>query len=185
MRRILLFLLLVLSAGCQAQTNERNVITEVCGVKFGSSYEECKAKLKNKFGDYDYDFTDKEYIWFKYKYYAGYLFDDIFFHFQRDGNGSYLNECGMCKDCKTADEAKQVRDDIKSSLEKKYRVVDAIGDYGFKFYMAGYGPMRKSIGIWLEVCKYDKDDKYVKLLKRYPYFVRLRYGPYEYVKEEF
>lgn len=164
---------------CNAQNHERKIITEVCGVKFGSSYEECKQILKNRFGRYNYMLTDEEYIFFNDKQYAGFNFGLIFFHFQRDANGSYLNECGMCKDCKTADEAKQVRDDIKSELEKKYFVVDAIGDYGFKFYMAGFGPLGNSVGLWLEVCKYDKP------IRGFPYFVRLRYGPYDYVREEF
>ena len=38
---------------------EAQRVTEICGVKFGTSYEDAKRILENKYGEAEYDYKSK------------------------------------------------------------------------------------------------------------------------------
>ena len=81
MRKIILFFLLAIaSASCFAQSD---VVTEMCGVKFGSDRPTARTILTNKYGDPSMDELNA--IGFDNVTYAGIKFDFIFFTFQNDG----------------------------------------------------------------------------------------------------
>ena len=69
----------------------KQMCTEVCGVRFGSSYETAKEILKRKYGEPDYLETNENTIVYHYKSYGGMNFTYISFDFQRDGAFSYMS----------------------------------------------------------------------------------------------
>lgn len=159
----------------------KQTCTEVCGVRFGMSYETAKEILKRKYGEPDYFGTDENTIVYNYKSYGGIDFSYISFYFQSDGTYSYMNQCVMGYDCKTAEEAKNKRDAIFAKVKSKYNGWhEDIDINGFKYYESGCSPL----GGWLNgfsvgVIKYDEP------YKGYRYFARIMYGPYNFVKEDF
>ena len=87
MKKIILFFLLVIaSVSCYAQDD---VVTEICGVKFGSNRPTTRSILTAKFGDPNMD--DLNLIEFDNVRYAGISFDFGYFSFQNDGVRSYFN----------------------------------------------------------------------------------------------
>lgn len=161
---------------------DRQTCKEVCGVSFGSSYETAKDMLNKKFGEPSYSFTDENSIIYQYKSYGGISFSSICFYFQRDGFHSYMNQCVMTIDCKTANDAKNKRDYIWSIAKGKYTTWNEGTDKnGFKYYESGISPKEVGLntGFIVDVVKYDK------VYDGYYYCARIMYGPYNYVKEEF
>lgn len=155
--------------------------TEVCGVRFGCSYETAKEILKQKYGDPDYFGTDENTILYKYKVYAGMNFAYIAFCFQREGTCSFMNQCVMGDDCKTVEEAKNKRDAIWEKVKAKYPFChNGIDCNGFRFYESGCSPLGGfGNGFIVDVVKYDVP------INGYKYFARIMYGPYNYVQEDF
>lgn len=159
----------------------KQMCTEVCGVRFGSSYETAKESLKRKYGEPDYLETNENTIVYHYKSYGGMNFTYISFDFQRDGAFSYMNQCVMGYDCKTAEEAKNKRDAIWDKARSKYTAwSEDIDDNGFKYYKSGCSPLGGfGNGFVVDVVKFDEP------YNGYRYFARIMYGPYNYVKEDF
>lgn len=159
----------------------KQMCTEVCGVRFGSSYETAKEILKRKYGEPDYIETNENTIVYHYKSYGGMNFTYISFDFQRDGAFSYMNQCVMGYDCKTAEEAKNKRDAIWDKARSKYTAwSEDIDDNGFKYYKSGCSPLGGfGNGFVVDVVKFDEP------YNGYRYFARIMYGPYNYVKEDF
>ncbi|MBR1787777.1 MAG: hypothetical protein IJ762_01110 [Bacteroidaceae bacterium] len=156
-------------------------VKEICGIPFGTSYQDAESMLKNKYGYPEYG-TDPNVITYKHKKYAGITFDSIHFLFQSDGVNSYLNGCVFILDAKTEKEAKEKRELLHDILAKKYIMVDDTDENGFKYYFGGRSPISKDeVGFVINILKYDKD-----LARLYaPYAARLMYGTYSYVKEKF
>lgn len=187
MKKIIILGILVVNAICIfAQDNNKKwrpeiTCTEVCGVRFGSSYETAKEILKRKYGEPDYFETNENTIVYHYKSYGGMNFTFISFDFQRDGTFSYMNQCVMGYECKTAEEAKEKRDAIWDKAKKKYPFCHwDIDDNGFKYYESGCSPLGGfGNGFIVDVVKLDKP------YNGYQYFARIMYGPYNYVKEDF
>lgn len=162
---------------------EAQKVTEICGVKFGTSYEDAKRILENKYGEAEYDYKhSKESLKFANKTYAGISFDAIFFLFQSDGYRTYMNGCVFAIDANTAEDAKEKRDGLYNCLSGKYYMDDGIDKNGFKYYIGGISPINENYAAFIiDIVKLDKD-----LAKKYnPYIARLKYGRYNYVKEEF
>lgn len=89
MKKIILFFLLAFaSANCFARND---VVTEICGVKFGSNRPTARSILTAKYGDPNMD--ELNLIEFDNVRYAGISFDFGYFSFQTDGIRSYFNEC--------------------------------------------------------------------------------------------
>lgn len=188
MKNIFILVLLCLSvlSGYAQDDSDKNypkwmMCTEVCGVRFGSSYESAKAILKSKYGEPDYLATDENAIVYRHKSYGGMIFTYISFHFQRDGTLCYMNQCVMGNDCKTAEEAKKERDAIFTKASSKYNAWHQdIDDNGFKYYESGCSPLGGfGNGFVIDVVKYDEP------YNGYKYFARIIYGPYQYIDEEF
>lgn len=159
----------------------KQTCTEVCGVRFGSSYENAKEILKRKYGEPEYLETDENTIVYHYKSYGGMIFTYISFCFQRDGALSYMNKCVMGYDCKTAEEAKNKRDAIWIKARSKYAAWhEGIDDNGFKYYESGCSPLGGfGNGFVVDIVKFDEPYNGCR------YFSRIMYGPYNYVQEDF
>ena len=158
-------------------------VTEICGVKFGTSYEDAKRILENKYGEAEYDYKhSKESLTFANKTYAGISFDTILFLFQSDGYRTYMNGCVFAIDSNTAEDAKEKRELLYNRLSGKYYMDDSIDKNGFKYYIGGFSPINENDAAFsIDIVKYDAD-----VAKKYnPYAARLMYGRYNYVKEEF
>lgn len=162
---------------------EAQKVTEICGVKFGTSYEDAKRILENKYGEAEYDYNhSKQTIKFKYKNYAGISFDTILFFFQSDGYRTYMNGCAFAIHANTAEDAKEKRERLYNRLSDKYYMDDGIDKRGFKYYIGGISPINENNAAFIiDIVKFDAD-----VAKKYtPYAARLKYGSYNYVKEEF
>ncbi len=160
---------------------EAQRVTEICGVKFGTSYETAKRILENKYGDAEYDSShSKQTIVFKNKKYAGIYFDSIHFLFQSDGYKTYMNGCIFAIHVNTVEEAKKMRDFLHQRLSEKYYMEKGIDDNGFKYYFGGISPLVNTSAFTIGIVKFSEIAKNIT-----PYAARLYYGPYDYVKEEF
>ena len=190
MKRIFILGLLCLSVlGGYAQDDSdyqewvaNQTCTEVCGVRFGSSYENAKEILEGKYGEPDYMLTDENRIVYHYKSYGGMTFTYMSFNFQRDGTLSYMNQCVMGYECKTAEDAKNKRDAIWTKARSKYFAGrEGIDDNGFKYYESGCSPLGGEFysGFVVDVVKLDEPYNGCR------YFSRIMYGPYDYVQEDF
>lgn len=186
MKNIFILVLLCLSvlSGSAQDDSGKNypewmMCTEVCGVRFGSSYENAKAILERKYGEPDH--MNENTISYRYKSYGGMIFTDIVFYFQRDDNHSYMNQCVMGYECRTAEEAKNKRDEIFTKAESKYNAWhENVDDNGFKYYESGCSPLGGfGNGFVIDVVKHREPYNGCR------YFARIMYGPYQYIDEEF
>lgn len=159
----------------------KQTCTEVCGVRFGSSYETAKEILKRKYGEPDYLETNENIIVYHYKSYGGMNFTYMSFGFQRDGAHSYMSQCVMGYECKTAEEAKDKRDAIWTKARSKYTAwSEDVDENGFKYYESGCSPLGGfGNGFIVDVVKLSEP------YNGYRYFARIMYGPYNYVQEDF
>lgn len=186
MKKILLLFFCILAQICSAQEQtfeefyESQFCRSVCGVKFGDSYENVKSSLEKKYGSPNALYTDEDNIVYLYKSYCGILFSVIDFSFQRDEKGSYLNQCVMCINCRTAQDAKEKREKIWSKIKGKYSPWnEGVDKNGFKYYSGGISPIGYEDGFCVDIVKYSEP------VDGYLYYARIMYGPYNYVKEEF
>lgn len=167
-------------------------VKTIGGVPFGVSREKALEMLRMKFGEPMYD-PDRTTISFKNIKYAGRDFDNVHFLFQSDGITTYLNSCIFILSAKTQKDAAAQVEKVRSFLSDKYFLFDMKDEQtGFQIYSGGVSPMWD--GHWYtldddmfgaihtDVIEYNAD-----LVEVYGnrYGVRLIYGPYNYVKEEF
>ena len=166
-------------------------VQTIGGIPFGISRTEALLKLRNKYGEPEYN-PKSTVLSFKNVTYAGRDFNTVHFLFESDGINSYLNACIFVKDAKTRDDAVSIMEGLKKDLEKRYDVGSAEAENGFTTYGGGVSPIwdgnivnfkDEYITAWhTDVIEYSKE-----LVKLYgnKYGVRLIYGPYSYIKEEF
>jgi len=162
-----------------------NMVTEICNIPFGSTYEETKRILTEKYGDYDYLYSTKDDLIFKNKKYAGVDFDSMHFMFQSDSERSYFNGAFLCINCKSKAEAIRTKKRMHDMLSKRYSAfVNMDGDDVY-LSMGGLSPVisekNYGFGVSIDIKDYGRDGQVLGT----PYGVRIMYGPYEYVKEEF
>ena len=109
------------------------------------------------------------------------MFDTIYFLFESDGLRSYMNGCIFILDAETLKEAQKKQDKLREKLSEKYYLLPQKDDNKNTYYIGGYAPIGEGLAFSIDIIKYDK-----KLARLYvPYAVRLMYGRYHYVKEEF
>lgn len=150
--------------------------TSIAGVKFGESYEKTVELLEAKYGKINLTNTNE--VTVLVSYYAGFYFDYILFGFQRDSKSSYFNRCIFIKCFDTVDEAKRYRDDIASQLKRYYKLVSEVRANGLKCFYGGIDPTCSNRdGFCLEIICDASESK--------SYNVRLYYGPYDYLNENF
>lgn len=157
---------------------ERETVREICGIPFGTSYEEAAELLENKYGRPSY-FSDRTRISYSNKTYAGILFDNIHFLFQSDGYKSYMNGCVFVLEASSLKKAEEKRDFLYYKLLSKYEMREGADDDGIKLYYGGHSPIPfGGFGFTIDIIKYDNNISV-------PYAARLMYGRYNYVTEEF
>ncbi len=161
-------------------SKQTQTVKEICGIPFGSSIEEAKTILENKYGYPEYS-PDKMVITYKNKSYAGIRFDTIHFLFESDGVHSFMNGCAFLLNAETLKEAKKKRDMLYEKLNEKYYMISDKDENGNTYYVGGYAPIGDGCAFVINILKYEKE-----VARFYnPYAARLMYGAYKYVKEEF
>lgn len=166
-------------------------VHSIGGIPFGISRDDALSRLKNKYGEPEYN-PKSTVLTFKHIKYAGRDFSSVHFLFESDGIKSYLNACIFVKDAKTKSEANKLIEALKNDLEKKYNVSSAEGENGFMTYGGGISPVwdgkistfkDEYFTAWhTDVIEYESNLSDVFGIK---YGVRLIYGPYRYINEEF
>ena len=166
---------------------------EICGVKFGASFEVAQAILDQKFGE-GYVSSNKNMLVYRDVRYSGINWDRLTFEFQRDGSSSYCISCQMLLFCGNIKLAKESRDKLRDKLAQKYELKEFVDADGIKGYKGGVSPTdEREYGFRLEVVKHVnrhlgalaavlQDICGEPLLDLYA--VVLTYGPYSYVDEE-
>lgn len=172
-------------------------INSICGIPFGASHSDAMKVLRNKYGE-PYSLSNDNHIVYKDVKYAGINFDSIHFLFQPGDLNSYFNACFFIKDAKSKSKAIEIMDLYKEVLGKKYQLYEATDESGFKIYGGGISPLWN--GDWLDYMSNISNGKYFTAIRTdvieydedlgrefggIKYGVRIIYGPYEYVKEEF
>lgn len=166
-------------------------VKQICGINFGISLPEARQILSNKFGEPIYDPTGSNRLSFDNVKYAGISFDSIHFLFQSDGRRTYFYTCIFIKEAKSKKDIQPILNLYKELLSKKYTLSEAINEFGFLDYGGGISPLWSGSPFELldnlsafhtDVIKYDSNiiDTF-----GYKYGVRIIYGPYNYVNEEF
>lgn len=171
---------------------KKEQITTIGGIPFGISREKALPVLRNKYGTEDY-LSDNKDIVFKNIKYAGVDFNSVYFLFQSDGINSYFNACIFILNAKTEKEAIDKQEEMKELLSKKYDLSSFKDDNGFDLYVGGVSPLWN--GSWksfleggyegavhIDIINYSKE---VAKNAGFEYSVRIIYGPFDYVKEEF
>lgn len=164
---------------------EANKVYEISNIPFGSSYEEAISVLESKYGDYDYLFSTKDRVLYKNKKYAGVDFSSLYFLFQSDGRKSYFNGAIFCIDCKSKSEAISTKSWLHEKLSKRYTAFMNLDNEEEYLSVGGIPPVPTEsslgFGVRIDILDYGDDGKVLGT----PYGVRLVYGPYNYVNEEF
>lgn len=167
---------------------EDNKVKEICNVPFGCTLLEAKNILCKKFGDPLY-ITD-DIILYENKWYGGNLFDTLVFWFQSDGKRNYFNKAALCIYASDKEEAIGIKNRLHKRFSKRYSLM--MGEDS-DMSMGGLQPVPNShlineptvgcttseLGYGFDINIVEKDDY------KHPYFVRILYGPYEFVNEEF
>ena len=126
------------------ETLEKNLrlqqVHNIGGIPFGISREDALSRLRNKYGEPEYN-PQSTGVMFKQIKYAGRDFSSVVFLFESDGINSYLNACIFINDAKTKSEAIKKMEDLKIDLEKRYSVSSVEGENGFMTYGGGVSPV--------------------------------------------
>lgn len=166
-------------------------VKQICGINFGISLPEACRILYNKFGEPIYDPSGSNRLSFKNVKYAGISFDSIHFLFQSDGWQTYFYTCIFIKEAKNKKDIQPILNLYKELLSKKYTLSEVVGEFGFQDYRGGISPLWSGSPFELldnltafhtDVIEYDYS---VAETFGNKYGVRIIYGPYNYVNEEF
>ena len=170
----------------------KDQVLSIANVDFGTSYKEAERKLKRKFGEPSF-LSSKNKLLFDNVKYGGFDFKSVFFLFQSDENNSFLNCCIFIREAKDYAQALEIEQEYADILSSKYtKVFSEVDEKGNPFHFCGFSPLwdgtlqgsfEAGVAIHTDIMKYDED--LVKEIKHSPYAVRLIYGPFNYVKEEF
>lgn len=170
----------------------KDQVLSIANVDFGTSYKEAERKLKRKFGEPSF-LSSKNKLLFDNVKYGGFDFKSVFFLFQSDENNSFLNCCIFIREAKDYAQALEIEQEYADILSSKYtKVFSEVDEKGNPFHFCGFSPLwdgtlqgsfEAGVAIHTDIMKYDED--LVKEIKHSPYEVRLIYGPFNYVKEEF
>ena len=112
-------------------------------------------------------------------------------------NLNYLNSCIFVNGAKTKAEAEAIIESYRAALSRKYELTEIVGEIGFKAYGGGISPLWD--GKWHTLLESLNKDSYLtavltdvieyesNIVREFgnKYGVRIIYGPYEFVKEEF
>jgi len=172
MKKVMISLLFLVPFIAYAQNDK---VTEICGVKFGSSISSAKAILEEKFGE-AFNVSDESIIYCS-KSYGGISFDFLAFQFTKSGSTTYLNQAAFTVLHKTKTEAEQERERIAEVLKRKYTLVPRKDSNGDAKYLGGTSPLNSN------KCGFVLDISKSSILDSYPWSARLIYGGYGYGEE--
>ncbi len=178
------------------QENLKNQqVISICGIPFGASRENSSSLLKKKYGNPSRSSFENAIVYNRLRY-GGIDFDSAIFGFQSDGNRTYFNYCVLVQEAKNKEEAEQIIQFFYSKLSKKYDLTSITDENGFLCYAGGISPIWD--GNWLSIAQNIREAEYLgavhievidyKGLSEFSgiqYGVRIKYGPYEYVNEDF
>lgn len=158
-------------------------VHDFCNIPFGTSYEEAEDMLMKKFGRPNYRYTDRQGIYYSDVVYAGKRFDTIYFMFQSDGKNSYMNGGIYILKAKGKKDAIKKMEYFNELMNDRYVTVKTkIGKYDG--YIGGQDPVSEEskYGFYIDMIKADYQNPYSL---QNDYFVRLCYGPYDFIDEGF
>ena len=171
---------------------KKEQIKGIGGILFGISQEKALPILRNKYGT-EYYLSDSKNIIFQNVRYGGVDFNTVYFLFQSDGINSYFNACIFVINAKTRKEAIDKQNNMRDILSQKYDLSSFESDNGFNLYAGGISPLwdgrwktflkgKYTAAVRIDIINYDEE-----LAKGagFEYSVRVIYGPFNYVKEEF
>lgn len=174
------------------EINHQQQVTSIANVEFGSFRKKAEKILRKKFGNPSiYSSADK--LLFTDIKYAGLDFNSLFFLFQSDGERTYLNGCIFVINVNDYQSALSKEKDLTYMLSKKYStILNDVDSNGNPCHICGVSPLWNVTidglftaggAIHTNIMKYE--EKVAKDAGTGPYAVRLIYGPFDYVKEEF
>ncbi len=153
---------------------------QVLGIKFGTSYEEVKSMLEDRYGRYNV-LEDKGNLWVSEALVGDFHFDYLEFEFQRRGNSSYFyySRFSMLFAVDEQESACETRDLLWNDIKRKYESIyteEYANDNGFKCYKFGIDPLDESkvLGV-LSLNKGVGGDGKKRL------YLYLTYGPIYYI----
>lgn len=168
MKKILSIILFIVPLFVNAQSDK---ITEVCGVKLGSSLTSAKAILNDRFGE-PFNETENS-LTYAFDSYGGVDFEILNFIFAKNGSRTYLNDVSLCSIHETKAEAEKHLEQIAEAVRRNYSLTQKTDSDGNRKYQGGTSPLNSGhYGFTISVFKNDNET--------YPWTSRLRYGPYGY-----
>lgn len=150
----------------------------VLGIEFGSSYQQTKKALEDRYGAHNVSEMEGALYVFNLQM-GNYYFNAAHFDFQRDANGTYFNYAKFERrfSVNEVGTAKTERDYLFGLIEEKYKDDNGsyINDQDFKCYWFGNNPKSVSpLGVvYLEKGKSRGGETYL--------FLTLEYGPIYYL----
>lgn len=154
-----------------------NLVRDVCHVPFGSSYGDTKDILNGLLGN-TYK-SSNDCIAYINKTYDGILYNDINFLFQSNGERSFLCRAVFGKDCKSMQEAVNLKKILDEKLSKRYRLYKILDENGIYLSVGGISPVTGdgNFAITVDIIEYSQQiqDTGIK------YAVRVTYGPFDYI----
>lgn len=134
-------------------TAQNNIISEVCGIKFGTSFDVAKDVLNKKYGVSSRISDDKNIIVYDNRNFEGKVFEHMYFVFENEDNYGF-DYAVFTVVCKTKSEAEKEREDIAEIIKKKYVLETKRDIYGDIAYYGGTSPLnRERYGLKIEIIK--------------------------------
>lgn len=150
MRNVFILAMVFLSVIASAQDS---IISEVCGVKFGTSFNEAKNILNKKFGIPSKVTDDGTLIAYEGKDYEGKVFDQLYFVFEKEDNFGF-DVAVLSIACSTKNDAEKERDIIADLFKEKYNLDKKKNLSGDIVYYGGTSPLNnKGYGFKIEIYK--------------------------------
>ena len=168
MKKIISIILFIVPLFVNAQSDK---ITEVCGVKLGSSLSSAKTILNERFGE-PYNETENK-LSYTFESYGGVYFDFLMFEFTKNGSRTYLNEVSLFSVHETKAEVEKHREQIAEAVKRNYSLTQQTNSEGNLTYKGGRSPLNSGhYGFVISI--FDNE------IGRFRWISRLRYGPYGY-----
>ena len=153
MRKMFILTIVFLSVVASAQNN---IISEVCGVKFGTSFNEAKNILNKQYGIPSRVTDDGTLIAYEGKNYGGKVFDQLYFVFEKEDNFGF-DVAVLSIACTTKNDAEKERDNIADLFKEEYNLDKRKNISGDIVYYGGTSPLsNKGYGFKIEIYK-DND----------------------------
>jgi len=175
-----------------ADMYKKRQIKSIANIPFGTSLEKAEPILRNKFGS-PINLQESNVISFENIKYAGYDFNFVHFLFQSDGVNTYMNSCIFITNATSLTDAIEKEKTQANVVLRKYNMEEYKDNNGNPMHAGGYSPLWNGdwktfntpeymCAIHTDIIKYSDD---LSKKTNTPYSVRIIYGPYSYVKEEF